>query len=560
MATRNSARVNKRSVKSVDRLIDRQSEDLIISRQKQIAEKEEAAKRRAALRLVQAKINEAAKKEAEKRAANKKVVVAKKSSDKATTTKSKSKSATGKGGKSGGKSAKAVKSAKTVKSATGKKGKKTASSGSISAPTFTSVPAFASFGLPSASPSGQPPKTIASKTEVNLIDYSYGVDSGCANQLDLVFCLDCTASMGSVIKSCQESIVTMVNTLISSEGQDVRFCLIPYRDHHSNEEYCTKVYPFTRDTAQMLKNVNGQSAGGGGDGPEAVTAALFEAVCLDWRESAAKLVVIMADAGPHGIEDSGDTFPNGDPDGKDPLSIAKEMVSLGITLYSILATGGWARVTPRSQDFFAGVSTITGGQCLNLADTALLSTAIISGARENIDIESSMAAVRSQLDEAAKTKGSKLTEDEASAITSAVIGGGGRKPRSLPDDKLIKISLEKFGDMTSSSTIVELKNKWRSAPASSSSSAGFAAPPTETLSSRVARMAVARDSRSTDPVMVECVAEGSKVRAKVISAGYDSSKNCQFPRDLRAPGKRFMVDTVIDAGSFYRVKGNIVPV
>ena len=49
----------------------------------------------------------------------------------------------------------------------------------------------------------------------------------------------------------------------------------------------------------------------------------------------------------------------------------------------------------------------------------------------------------------------------------------------------------------------------------------------------------------------------SQVRAKVVSAGYDPAKNVQFPRDIRAAGKRFVVGTVVDAGSFYRVKGEI---
>lgn len=104
--------------------------------------------------------------------------------------------------------------------------------------------------------------------------------------------------------------------------QDVRFSLIPYRDHALSNTYCTKVYPFTRDLKQMLKNVNEQSASGGGDTPEAVTAALFEGVVQDWREDAAKLLIFMADAGPHGLGE-GHEQPNGDPDGKDPLVLAR---------------------------------------------------------------------------------------------------------------------------------------------------------------------------------------------------------------------------------------------
>lgn len=56
----------------------------------------------------------------------------------------------------------------------------------------------------------------------------------------------------------------------------------------------------------MHKDLSGLYASGGGDGPEAVTAALAEALNMDWRGNASKMVVLIADAPPHGIGEYGD--------------------------------------------------------------------------------------------------------------------------------------------------------------------------------------------------------------------------------------------------------------
>ncbi|MFN6563818.1 MAG: vWA domain-containing protein [Nostoc sp. ChiSLP01] len=60
-------------------------------------------------------------------------------------------------------------------------------------------------------------------------------------------------------------------------------------------------------------------------------------------------------------------------------------------------------------------------------------------------------------------------------------------------------------------------------------------------------------------VELHCVREGGKLRIKVISDGYDSSKNVQFPRAIRAEGARYVVEGLEPSsdGSFYRVRGNI---
>jgi predicted DNA-binding WGR domain protein len=60
-------------------------------------------------------------------------------------------------------------------------------------------------------------------------------------------------------------------------------------------------------------------------------------------------------------------------------------------------------------------------------------------------------------------------------------------------------------------------------------------------------------------VVVECVPEGSKVRVRVVSPGYRSDWNVQFPRNLREQGARYVVDSVQEAaaGGFYRAYGDI---
>ena len=59
-------------------------------------------------------------------------------------------------------------------------------------------------------------------------------------------------------------------------------------------------------------------------------------------------------------------------------------------------------------------------------------------------------------------------------------------------------------------------------------------------------------------IELHCVREGGKLRIKVISQGYDSTKNIQFPRAIRAEGARYTVERLTLAdGGFYRVEGKI---
>jgi len=60
-------------------------------------------------------------------------------------------------------------------------------------------------------------------------------------------------------------------------------------------------------------------------------------------------------------------------------------------------------------------------------------------------------------------------------------------------------------------------------------------------------------------VIVECVRDGGKLRVRVVSPGYNADWYCQFPRDIREAGAKYVVDAVREAsqGGFYRVIGDI---
>lgn len=128
---------------------------------------------------------------------------------------------------------------------------------------------------------------------------------------DLVFVQDCTGSQGSYITSATKNIQAICQHIFESgklqTPEDLRVGLVAYRDHPPQDHtYVTKNFGFTSDISKVEKDLSSLYASGGGDGPEAVTAALAEALNMDWRAGSSKMVVLIADAPPHGIGEYGD--------------------------------------------------------------------------------------------------------------------------------------------------------------------------------------------------------------------------------------------------------------
>ncbi|KAK0545484.1 hypothetical protein OC846_005649 [Tilletia horrida] len=212
-----------------------------------------------------------------------------------------------------------------------------------------------------------------------------------ARALDLVFIMDATGSMGSYITSATKNIETICDEIIRSEElsspQALRVGLIAYRDHPPQDHtYVTKNFGFSSKIEEVKKHLKSLYATGGGDGPEAVTAAMKATLDLDWRPRATKLAVLIADAPPHGIGEYGDGFPNGSPEGNDPLLLARQMARVGISLYMVAcepALSGYQY----GADFFQALVRLTGGQLLPLTTASLLSHVIIAAAGEAMELE-----------------------------------------------------------------------------------------------------------------------------------------------------------------------------
>lgn len=214
-----------------------------------------------------------------------------------------------------------------------------------------------------------------------------------SQKVDLVFVIDCTASMGSYINQVQSN-VSRISEKISRTAFDVHLALVEYRDHPPEDSsFVTNVHDFTSSVEEMKGWVQAMAASGGGDIPEAAADGLDAALHVSYRPSATKICVLVTDAPPHGLDLSGDSMPNGCPSGHDPLRTCRQMAEQGIILYCI----GCEPALASYRDFFMGLSHITGGQYVKLNKANLLSQVIINATLEEVENENLMGYVDDHL-------------------------------------------------------------------------------------------------------------------------------------------------------------------
>ncbi len=166
--------------------------------------------------------------------------------------------------------------------------------------------------------------------------------------LDLMFMIDTTGSMSDELGYLQAELGDVIDRVRAGapEGLQLRVSVNFYRD--SGDAYLVRSFPFSEDVDAVIEDLNLQSADGGGDWPEAVDAALVDAIDKhEWSESAvARLCFIVLDAPPH--------------DGDGPLGqvqgALRGAAAKGVRVIPLAASG-----TDKPLEFLLRLSAITTG-------------------------------------------------------------------------------------------------------------------------------------------------------------------------------------------------------
>ncbi len=148
-------------------------------------------------------------------------------------------------------------------------------------------------------------------------------------QLDLVFLVDATGSMGDEIDKLKATLRTIANEVANLPAKpDLCFGLVAYRD--KTDEYLIRSHDLTNDLNAFQGVLNQLQANGGGDYPEAMNEALNATVHnLSWRgNGTTRMVFLLADAPPH-LDYSGPQY--------DDSMVAA--LGMGIKVFGVGASG-----------------------------------------------------------------------------------------------------------------------------------------------------------------------------------------------------------------------------
>ena len=172
----------------------------------------------------------------------------------------------------------------------------------------------------------------------------------------LALVLDCTGSMEPWIQEAKTKLHEIVeSTQDMHPTAHVEVGLVAYRDY--GDLMRRRVVDFT--SAREIERALGDVYADGGDDEAEDVAGALERVCgLTWGPSDVRMVVHIADAPAHGIRFHAarvsDRFPEGDPEGKDPLDSIRHLADQDTDITFVRITSSTDRMTDGFHDTYLG--------------------------------------------------------------------------------------------------------------------------------------------------------------------------------------------------------------
>jgi hypothetical protein len=221
--------------------------------------------------------------------------------------------------------------------------------------------------------------TCVAESSLHPVTFENGInyltltrDCSHSNSADIAFVVDATGSMGDEIKYLQAELQDVIGGLSGrNKGIDLNVGAVFYRDH--NDEYLTRHLDFGRDLAALTQFIRQQSAGGGGDYPEAVDDALTTALdSLHWDTGArAKILFLILDAPPHD-------------EAKDRVkALVIRAASMGIRMVPIVCSG----IDKSTEYLMRSIALATNGSYVFLTDDSGVGDKHLKPTTDNYKVE-----------------------------------------------------------------------------------------------------------------------------------------------------------------------------
>lgn len=143
-----------------------------------------------------------------------------------------------------------------------------------------------------------------------------------SHQVDIVFCIDCTGSMGPVLDASKRLALGFQEALdkaLKSQQKSIdtlRVKVIAFRDYYCDEDQSmseSRFFSLPGDAADYASFVNSLIADGGGDEPESALEAFALAIKSDWSSAPGRkrqIVCILTDASAHPLEKAASGAPS----------------------------------------------------------------------------------------------------------------------------------------------------------------------------------------------------------------------------------------------------------